>query len=282
MRKKYLILISISIYSCNSVKEAQKAIDNPQCHSIVEAFYTTDTTYTTRPPFLLLKKAEDFNGSRYLYGGIGSISDSGVVLIRSKKTKFFPYEEIKCLIDSNNQIVYGEWNKDPEVVWEVSFICRKLDVSNSEPFSIILTANQVSSYCIEPGDYKILCIKFSYSDEYLDQSDSLYNSGFKVSKDAVTYIGNIHAEYKRNLSPGMINIPTKVIKYKNSGYAAGAMFGAVGGLIGALADEEKIKKQQKSACLHGLQVKIDSSYKPSYKGRLPLIQSPVLIERPVP
>ena len=277
MRIIGLISLVVLIYGCGGIKEADKSADHPNCRSIVEAFYTTDTTYTTKPPFLLLKKSEDFNGTRYLFGDIGSINDSGVVFLRSQKSKFFPFEEIDCLIDSNNHIVYGQWKKDPEVVWAVELNCKRIDVPDSQPFSFILEANQVSSYCIDPGDYKILGIKFNY-DEYLDQSIPLNFSRFKVYDNAVTYIGRIHSEYKRNLSAGVNLIPTVIIRRPSQGFAAASMFGAVGGIVGDLADKDNLDRTKKRAGLHGLSVAIDSSYKSIFKGRLPIIQSPASIE----
>jgi hypothetical protein len=278
MRIKSSFLLFVLLYGCGSIKEAQKSANHPNCRSVVEAYYTTDTTYTTKPPFLLLKKPESFNGTRYLYGGIVSINDTGVIFLRSKKSKFFPYEEIECLIDSNNHIAYGEWKRDPEVIWNIELVCQKANAPNSDPFSIILEANRVSSYCIPSGEYKILYINFFY-DEYLDQSDSLKFSRFEVHKNAITYIGTFHSEYKWNLTQGVNYIPVRIIKRGSSGAAAaGVMFGAIGGLVAGLAEEENLNRERKSACFHGMSVTIDSSFKLLFKGSLPLIQSQVIIE----
>ncbi len=280
MRITCLILLIAIFYGCGGIKEAQKAADRQNCRSVVEAFYTTDTTYSTKPPFLLLKHDESFNDSRYLYGGIVSMNDSGIVFLRSKKTKFFPYEDIACLIDSNNQIAYGEWKRDPEVVWDVELICQRIDSVDSKLFSIILEENRVSSYYIEePGEYEIIYIKFSYSDEYLDQSDTLFCSRFRVFDNAVTYLGTFHSEFKWNLTSDMKHIPTNIIKRKGMGAVPMITGGGlVGGLLGYLADQEIRERETRKAPLHGLKVTIDSSYKSLNYSHLKLMQSPVILD----
>jgi hypothetical protein len=277
MRSIITIITLFFLGGCSSIKEAQTVSDNPNCRSIVEIFYSADTTYTTRPPLLLLKRDEDFSGSRFLYGGIGSISDSGIVLIRSKKSKYFPYEKIQCLIDSNNQIAFGKWKRDPEVIWEISLRCRKTNIPNAEPFIIILIPNQVSSYCIESGEYEILNINFIYNGDYqyLDVSDSLNNYRFKVNNDAITYIGSLHSEYKWNLSSDMVLIPTKIVRYKSQGYYPN--LGLLGALAVGLIEEDRAKNRQKLSCSHGLRIRIDSNYAPISSNKLPLIMSPIYI-----
>ncbi len=278
MRLLIFILIGIVFYSCRSFKEAQKSKNRPDCLSVVEASFTADTTFTVKPPLLMLKYAEYSNDTRRLFGSIISINDTGVVFQRSKTPKFYPYERIECLIDSNNQVAYGEWKEDPEVVWDVEFICQRIDTPNAKPFAFVLEANKVSSYCIDPGEYKISKIRFSYSDQYLDEDFSLHSGRFTVAPNAITYIGTIHSEFKRHLGSGVIPIPTIVVNRPSIAIPGGVIFGIAGGVVGALSEQDNIKRERDSACQHGLRVTMDTSCTPTFKGNLPVIHTPLIIE----
>jgi hypothetical protein len=212
--------------------------------------------------------------TRYLHGNIISFADSGVLFARStnSKPKFYSLDMIECLIDSNNRIAFGRWKSDPEVVWDVELICERSDSPKAQPFSLILEQNRISSYCIDPGEYKIVCIKFSSSDEYLEVSDSLLFGRFRVFENSVTYIGTLHTEYKRNLSPGMTVIPTSIIHRRG-------MAGGVVGIVGYLSDQRLLEEARRSMVLHGMNVSIDSNYKPLYTGGLQLRQAPIILEQ---
>jgi len=274
MRSMNLAILLFLLFGCGNTQEAKKSEKEPNCRSVVETFLTTDTVYTVRPPLLLLNRGEYANDTRYLHGDITSVNDSGVLFVRSTSAqpKFYSLERIECLIDSNNQIVVGKWKYDPEVVWDVELVCQRSDSPHSQPLSLILEQNRVSSYCIDPGEYKIVCMKFSSSDEYLEVSDSLQFSKFKVLDNSITYIGTLHTEYKRNLSPGMTAIPTNIIHRRG-------MAGGVVGIVGYLSDQRLLEQARRSMVLHGLRVSIDSSYKPVYTGGLQVRQSPIILEQ---
>ena len=81
-------------------------------------------------------------------------------------------------------------------------------------FLLFLRQIEYRHIAFHPGEYKILYINFFY-DEYLDQSDSLKFSRFEVHKNAITYIGTFHSEYKWNLTQGVKPIPTMIVRRKN-------------------------------------------------------------------
>lgn len=124
---------------------------------------------------------------------------------------------------------------------------------------------------------QILNINFNYNGDYqyLDVSDSLNNCRFKVNNDAITYVGSLHSEYKWNLSPDMVFIPTKIARYKSQGYYPN--LGLLGALAVGLIEEDRMKNRQKLSSSHGLRIKIDSNYVPISSNKLPLITSPIYI-----
>jgi hypothetical protein len=283
MYRIVFVILPVMILSCTNLQEATKSADRPACQSVVEASLVTDTVYTVRPPLLLLKRSEYSNDTRYLHGDIVSVSESGVSFARSpdQQPRFYPLDKIECLIDSNNHITLGEWKYDPEVVWELELVCQKADSPNSQPISLVLEQNRISSYCIGPGEYRIVSVKFSSSDEYLDVSDSLRSSSFMVFDSSITYIGTLHSEYKRDLSPGTTAIPTSIIRRRGmaGSAAAGMVGGAVGGVLGYLSDQRVLEKARENRTLHGLRISIDSGYTPVFNGGLRLRQSPIDLER---
>lgn len=282
MHRTISAILSIVFLSCGNVYEARKSSDQTDCRSVVEARLTTDTVYTVRPPLLLLKRSEYANDTRYLHGNIISINESNVLFSRSevREPKSYPLDNIECLVDSNNQVVLGKWKSDPEVVWDVELVCQKADSPNGQTVSLVLEQNRTSSYCIGPGDYKIVRIKFSSSDEYLEESDSLHFSRFSVYDNSITYIGTLHTEYKRNLRPGMTAIPTNIIRRRGmAGSGAAAVFGAVGGVVGYLSDQQVLEQAHRSRTLHGLSVLIDPTYTPIFTGSLQLKNSPIILEQ---
>ncbi len=286
---KYLLLmiITIALYGCANVpgvrNEAPTISDQPQCRSVVEAFLRTDTVYHPKPPYIVLKKSQDFNGTRTYRGGIIELNDSGVVFLRSKdgqysvETKFYPFSDIECLIDSNNQIVIGEWKKKIGF-WNIELMCQKEGNPDAELFSIVLQPNQKVSYCIEPGEYRIVYLRFRSTDNYLDCSDSLCCSRFTVARNAITYIGTFELEYRWKPSSGMTMIPFKVLHHQgmNSTYPP---MGLVGGALQYYADKEKAEKEAKETPFHALKIINDSSYVPLFKEHLPLNFCPVGIQK---
>jgi hypothetical protein len=281
---KTFFLILLGFLGCG-IREAERSARSPKARSVVEAFLTTDTTYSTRPPFLLLKTPRASDDTRYLHGAILSISDSGVVFRRSKegthtspKPEFYPYSRITCLVDSNNHIAFGQWSDDPEVVWDVELICQRLGIPNVKPAALILHANESSSYYLDPGEYRILYIRFTYSDEYIHQTDTLPNTRFRVSNDAITYIGSFYSEYKWHVSPAATIIPGTVLRDKGMG-AAGAVFG---GVIGYLADRQILDRAISNSPYHALTITDDPTYVPVFRGSLPLIHQPIQLDEQAP
>jgi hypothetical protein len=288
MRLSILILSILGLYGCANIprilNEAQKTEEQSECRSVIEASLIADTVYIAKPPFLVLKKSEGFDERRSFRGSIVSITDTGIMFVKAKdglytpEPKFYPFGNIACLVDSNNHIIYGELNKNTAMFWNMELVCKKLDTVETKPITLVLPANNSASYCVEPGEYRIIYLRFRSSKDYLDQGDSLSSARFFVSRDAITYIGTFHLEYTWTPSPDMTIVPITVLHRPGMNENSPFVGGAIGGLLQYYADKEKAEKEKKESPFHALKVTIDSSYVPSFKSHLPKINCPITIK----
>lgn len=288
------IIISLG---CHSAKEAQLSEDNHSCRSVVELSIVSDTAYSTNPPMMILKRPKYTDESRYLRGGIMAVSDTGIVFRRAVEgsrtstwNEFVPYELIECLVDSNNQIVYGQWKGSPQAEWEVRLVCEQIGPTEPKPFSLLLEPNSTSSYCLAPGRYKLNYIEYSSSDYYLHRSYPLLDCTFDVQSNMINYIGTLQTEYRWAPSDGMAVVPTVVVKHRGMNAAAAMAavqpFGVIGGLVvsvvGALSDSDVRKRASRTTPYHALRIVVDPAFRPVFQGRLPIRHAPILLNRQAP
>jgi hypothetical protein len=291
MRLSILIVFIVAFYGCTNVytvsNEAKKSEEQSGCRSAVEAFLQSDTVFIAKPPFLVLKRTHGFDERKSFHGGIVSISDTGIIFVKAKdglytpEPAFYPFENIACLVDSNNKIIYGQLKKNTPIFWSIDLVCNKIDTIETKPITLVLQANKGMSYCVDPGEYRIVYFKFrtseDYYDQYLDQSDSLSSARFLVARDSITYIGTFHLEYKWTPSHDMAIIPITVLnRPKISSIYTNPIVG--GGLLGYLAAVEIKEREKKESPHHALKITIDSSYVPLFKSNLPIKYCPITIK----
>jgi hypothetical protein len=170
--------------------------------------------YVDNPPFLLLKK-EGF-GSRRLPGKIISISDTGIQFhplgSPYKKPAFYSIDNIQCLIDSENTVIFGDWGSNSVLFEKMVMICRRVSPTPSDYFFIILKPNQTVSYCAESGEYTVSYLAFgNIITKDIDLSDSLINCNFIVKPNMTNYLGSIYLQYKYKPLSNMTIVPCSFV-----------------------------------------------------------------------
>jgi hypothetical protein len=194
-----------------------------------------------------------------------------------------------CLVDSNNQIIYGQWKGRPQVTWELRLVCQPLGPAGQRTFSLLLQPNSTASYCLPPGRYQINHIEYSSSDYYLQKSFPLLGCTFDVQPNAINYIGTLHTQYRWTPAKEMAVVPTYIVKHRGMGSSASLAaiqpFGLVGGLIvgvvGGLADAEIRQRASRTVPYHALRILDDSTFHPVFQGKLPIRHAPILLDRQV-
>jgi hypothetical protein len=243
MKTILLITISLFLASCSGVDTAVRTSDNPNCTSVVEGSFQSKTIYDGKVPVLIFNKSTKDGAS--IYGKILSVTNEGVMFDQDRispfvdpEPKLFPLDQIACVIDSNEIVVYGTIPNRKAMVWNMDIIMNRNDDTTQKPLKFELTAGEKFSFCVPPGKYSAKEIYFNHGED-IDEGVLIPVFSFVVSPQKVNYIGELRLDVDSANTTGVSLVPYKMRHRSSSGW--GAMFGLVGGIAEVLTTDYGIQ-----------------------------------------
>lgn len=233
-----LFYSAILFFCIGCTNYAVRTKDNPHCKTIVSGKAYSQVNWSGQYPAIILKEDGD---SKTYYGSIVEIKQDGVIFARklsgryNRPEKFFPFSDVLCLIDKNKELVYGKIPKEKEESWRVDFTIIPLKDPKAESLTMNFEPNEDFSFCLEPGDYKVREMKFTWKNDYTDFANELPDLTFSVKPDTENYIGEIHIDSTISGNES-IKIPC-ISKDRPSDMSVGIMFGVVGTIVNEVIKE---------------------------------------------
>ncbi len=232
MRTSILLMtaiITILFLSSCSTNKFIALSDNSDCVTTLEGRFLTKDEYNYYAPILLFEK-------KYKMGKVIKFDDAGVFFVEKKSgilhspdTLSFKYNEIRAVVDSNKQCIWGELKSREKQKVELRLYATRKDDPEYSPIYIDMVSETDFSYCVKPGVYVISGI---YREEKPSSLDKAYVSirqplfEFVVEKGKTNYLGDITlvADNKKTQN-------TLSVAFKEQGSASPL----IGGLFGGLA-----------------------------------------------
>lgn len=120
---------------------------------------------------------------------------------------------------------------------------------------LILQPNEPFAYCVDPGEYKILRLRFVRNKTVEDTGYDYPEITFSFEGGRVNYFGNILVDYKDITEENVIVVPCR--RNNKSRSAALGMFGLIGAVANAVASEV-----ESADLYHVINIELDDTFLP--------------------
>lgn len=134
---------------------------------------------------------------------------------------------------------------------------------------LILQPNEPFAYCVEPGEYKILRLRFVRNKTIEDTGYGYPEISLNFESGSVNYLGNILVDYKAITEENVIVIPCR--RNNKSRSAALGMFGLIGAVANAVASEV-----ESSDLYHVINIELDDNFLP--EANLPITEVKITVK----
>lgn len=230
-----VLLLAYFLSGCSS-RELTKYADDNSCLTTLEGNYYKETGANCDHPAVFLKMPRN---PKLMEGNIVSVDSSGILFDPDKVGFYdedethYSYDTLYGVIDAKGKLIYGNI---PDYYAVSQRLVVELEKSETKKISeLVLQPNEPFSYCIEPGQYKITGLKFIDKKDVQDIGTDFPVVSFSIEAGKANYMGNIYADYKTRDETNVLVIPCS--KYDGDAQAGAGMFGLIGSLAYAVANE---------------------------------------------
>ncbi|MBL7996321.1 hypothetical protein JNM05_13205 [bacterium] len=231
--KRFRLVIIMSLFTfggCTNYATSTKK--DPNCTTVVCGKFVCAEKWVGKYPALMIK---DMGETKSYFGEITEIDSAGVWFDRTKEgfvfssPRYYPFKKIVCLIDENNDVIYGSIPKKYGGTWDMDIMLAPVNVPGGKAITLRLEANKEFAFCLEPNEYLVGNIMFNRGNDYIDVGKDIPVLKFMAQSNKWNYIGDIYMDSTvANVAP--IKITCK-IGSRPSDAANGAMFGLVGAVL---------------------------------------------------
>lgn len=206
--------------------------NDPKCVTVVSGHLICAEKWIGKRPALIIK---DRGEIRSHFGDITEIDSAGVWFDRTNEglifssPRYYPFSKIVCLVDENNEVIYGEIPKKFGGTWDLAMKVKPADDPNGKAFILYLEANREFSFCLPPGRYVVDGLVFNRGYSFSDIAVSVPALSFTCLDNKTNYIGDIYLDsLVQDVTPNVIECR---IGSRPSDATVGLMFGLIGAAL---------------------------------------------------